>query len=936
MPNGLNRFAMVGIDLKLLKGILIVSACISAPLYAQEIDPCRNVVWRRATPSMANESGLAVDIVTDKVVRYGGSGNSTNGTLNNETWVWVGNDEWDWIAAATQQVEPDSPGYREQCAMASNPGGGVVLFGGNVEGPIDESDRWTYVLENGLWRVASSPPSHSPPRLRSAAMAYSPVGGANGIAVLFGGLDLVSSTALDQTWIWNGSSWSGPLQGTGPSARYGSAMAWDPQSQRIILFGGGLPRVNDEPIRYCDTWAFNPIDNTWQQIMGGCEGSNVAPSARVDHAMATLYTEANPRIILFGGNLLDSVDYDDRNSGEWWSFAAGVWQRLGPNTGDTYPAKRAKHRMASQSSDPRTGLPAIVMHGGNVGGYRQFFDVNGDTWVFDGHAWTVRSWLPAESQNSTLVYDDNRGVSILFGGLTNGAYGPNQSIASSHIYEWDGKKWRYVERQPCANPPCDDGPPGMHGHAATFDPLRNKMVVVAGEFVTYSVLEGYQRTQNRETWEWDTIERRWQRFYDERLDCNHGTGRLFPIAQSAIVYSSVHNAVVLHAGYSNCFNLFEQSPSHPANIWIRQTAEGQPPWRKETPAPEHESCMMTQDTGPCDSSAFNSMLSQHVMTFDENRNTILVYSGGCLTGAGSDNVYEVEMCNGGYRWRTVTPMPGTPITERAAPTDILQGIYLQYATVAYANQYARSVLFGGFSNGGGVQSGGRTGCSSSTNDVWTWRGPEVGQLQGQWLRHPRNENEPAPYSRFSHSMSWDRRRGVGVVFGGIGCSGRFIGDTWEYSFVMPAIVEQPVDMRAYIGIDSEYVFELHYTPNNGNCAISWFLDDQLLSDGNGISGATANRLRIDASYFTGEHTGQVRAVVACGGSTCVVNSRNALLQVVCVADWNGSGGVPDDADIDAYFTDWSAGDPRADVNRSGGTPDDADLALFMHHWNLGC
>ena len=56
----------------------------------------------------------------------------------------------------------------------------------------------------------------------------------------------------------------------------------------------------------------------------------------------------------------------------------------------------------------------------------------------------------------------------------------------------------------------------------------------------------------------------------------------------------------------------------------------------------------------------------------------------------------------------------------------------------------------------------------------------------------------------------------------------------------------------------------------------------------------------------------------------------------CVADYNQSGGTPDDADVAAFFTDWNDGAPRADVNFSGGTPDDADVSHFFDLWNEGC
>ncbi|MBK9188140.1 MAG: LamG domain-containing protein [Phycisphaerales bacterium] len=56
----------------------------------------------------------------------------------------------------------------------------------------------------------------------------------------------------------------------------------------------------------------------------------------------------------------------------------------------------------------------------------------------------------------------------------------------------------------------------------------------------------------------------------------------------------------------------------------------------------------------------------------------------------------------------------------------------------------------------------------------------------------------------------------------------------------------------------------------------------------------------------------------------------------CLADFNGSGGTPDDADVDAFFVAWNNGETSADINASGGTPDDADVDAFFTRWNAGC
>ncbi|MBK9188381.1 MAG: hypothetical protein IPM33_05430 [Phycisphaerales bacterium] len=66
----------------------------------------------------------------------------------------------------------------------------------------------------------------------------------------------------------------------------------------------------------------------------------------------------------------------------------------------------------------------------------------------------------------------------------------------------------------------------------------------------------------------------------------------------------------------------------------------------------------------------------------------------------------------------------------------------------------------------------------------------------------------------------------------------------------------------------------------------------------------------------------------CGGS-CPWSSGG------CIADYNGSGGTPDDADVAAFFDAWNNGDECSDANGSGGTPDDADVAMFFELWNNG-
>lgn len=55
----------------------------------------------------------------------------------------------------------------------------------------------------------------------------------------------------------------------------------------------------------------------------------------------------------------------------------------------------------------------------------------------------------------------------------------------------------------------------------------------------------------------------------------------------------------------------------------------------------------------------------------------------------------------------------------------------------------------------------------------------------------------------------------------------------------------------------------------------------------------------------------------------------------CVADYDGSGGVPDVSDVDAFFAAWLAGDACADADGSGGVPDTGDVDAFFIAWLAG-
>src|SRR5437660_2601178 len=208
----------------------------------------------QVTPAFINDgagpaSRAAPQFAYDKqhktLVLFGGR--SFNGYLR-DTWTWDGH-IW------TQQHPALSPGPILGASMAYDDATGfIVLFGGvPIFGPAT-NDTW---LWNGTTWIRQHP-SIAPPRRRHANMVYDAV---LGQLVLFGGYGTDTKSPLNDTWLWNGTSWTQQHPATSPSARLSASMAYDAITHTVVLFGGddmGAPI----PL-LTDTWTWN--GTSWTQ-----------------------------------------------------------------------------------------------------------------------------------------------------------------------------------------------------------------------------------------------------------------------------------------------------------------------------------------------------------------------------------------------------------------------------------------------------------------------------------------------------------------------------------------------------------------------------------------------------------------------------------------------------------------------------------------------
>ncbi|MHA2143124.1 MAG: Kelch repeat-containing protein [Candidatus Thorarchaeota archaeon] len=292
----------------------------------------------------------------------------------------------------------------------------VVIFGGwNTTGDPWNS-TWTYDYNSDEY--AKLHPSVSPPGRAEPGLTYDSV---RDQVILFGGEDnLDTPQQHNDTWIFDvdTNTWAEVFPTIAPSPRRGHFLAFDSESDRVILFGGrqGVSGPTDN-----DTWAYNPGTNEWQMMSPA-----TAPDKRFAHSM--VYDSESDRVILFsglnGGDWASALNYFEDT---WaYDFNTNTWEAI---TTTTQPSPRAVPTMAYDSESDR-----IVLFGGSM--WLTTFD---DTWLFDYNTLTWQEMNPAESPAARSrhgsAYDWESDRVIIYSGTYNGFQGTN--------FVLEGKTWAY-------------------------------------------------------------------------------------------------------------------------------------------------------------------------------------------------------------------------------------------------------------------------------------------------------------------------------------------------------------------------------------------------------------------------------------------------------------------------------------------------------------
>ncbi|MFX1484621.1 MAG: kelch repeat-containing protein, partial [Promethearchaeota archaeon] len=199
-----------------------------------------------------------------------------------------------------------------------------------------------------------SPPVMPAPR-RYASMEYDVE---SDRIILFGGILGTGGTTGD-TWAfdYDTNTWENMNPSSAPSSRMYSVMAYDSESDRIILFSGCYPGV------FTDTWAYDYNTNTWQN-MNPSENPGAYPGGLV-------YDAEEDLCIMYGG----AIDFDETQlSNETWAYSynTNTWTEY---TVSTTPGIRTRAKLVYDHNSDVT-----ILYGGL--GQGRFDEMLNDTWSF--------------------------------------------------------------------------------------------------------------------------------------------------------------------------------------------------------------------------------------------------------------------------------------------------------------------------------------------------------------------------------------------------------------------------------------------------------------------------------------------------------------------------------------------------------------------------
>lgn len=248
--------------------------------------------WSQSSPTASGprlrEHALAYSKSLNQLFLFGG--NATGWPYENASWRQNKAGVWQRISSTTTL-----PSARYGASLIPDDlNHAVVLFGGSNAQDVALNETWLFKAQQ--WQKL--PLTTTPLSRTYHSVATNPI---SGNSYLFGGNNGVYY--YNDLWQYQHESWhlikpgSQTYTETAPRWRTQAALAYDPQTKRLYLFGGR----NRNGTVLADFWMFDLATSDWTRLDDGGAGSS--PPARMAHSLT--YDEARNELVLVGGVAAD-------------------------------------------------------------------------------------------------------------------------------------------------------------------------------------------------------------------------------------------------------------------------------------------------------------------------------------------------------------------------------------------------------------------------------------------------------------------------------------------------------------------------------------------------------------------------------------------------------------------------------------------------------
>jgi hypothetical protein len=305
-----------------------------------------------------------------------------------------------------------SPGARGYHQMAYDSESGLVILYGGQTGPWRDPESWNHETwsfnpRSEKWKKMS--PDTSPGGFGGGDMTYDSKADRSILSIITDDLSTL------QTWAYDANSDTWTQLADGPRNMLGQRIAYDSESDRIIMFGG----FDMTKYKFVDeTWVYDFNTDTWTNMQ-----PKVHPSGRNYVGMA--YDSKADRVVLWGDWQRNYTPATDESV--WtYDYNTNTWQEF-KHKKDGGPRVRDYTMLAYDEKADK-----IIMYGG--------FDFgNDETWVYDLNTDTWQQMQPANNpgviSRYAMVYAKDANKVILFGG---------QDVGDTWSYKLKSDEWTKV------------------------------------------------------------------------------------------------------------------------------------------------------------------------------------------------------------------------------------------------------------------------------------------------------------------------------------------------------------------------------------------------------------------------------------------------------------------------------------------------------------